>query len=222
MKKIGLITIGQSPRDDVIADIGPLFSPDITLLQAGALDGLTAQDIAAFAPAPGDYVLISRLRDGSSAVFAEKYILPRLQNCIDLLEEQGAELILFLCTGSFPSFSSGVPLVFPCKVLDGIVPALSNHSSIAVVTPTPEQEAQCTEKWQNYVDSVLVVPASPYGDPKELELACERIAGTPADLVVLDCIGYTAAMKNYVRERTGKPVILSRTIAARVVMELLA
>lgn len=221
MKKIGLITIGQSPRADVIADIGPLFSPDVTLLQAGALDGLTAQDIAAFAPAPGDYVLISRLRDGSSAVFAEKFILPRLQNCIDLLEEQGAELILFLCTGSFPSFLSHVPLVFPCQVLNGIVPALSNHSSIAVVTPTPEQEAQCAEKWQNYVDSVLVVPASPYGDPKELEFACERIAGSSADLVVLDCIGYTAAMKDYVRERTGKPVILSRTIAARVVMELL-
>lgn len=222
MKKIGLITIGQSPRDDVIADIGPLFSSDITLLQAGALDGLTAQDIAAFAPEPGDYVLISRLRDGSSAVFAEKFILPRLQTCIDLLEAQGAELILFLCTGSFPSFSSHVPLVFPCKVLDGVVPALANHSSIVVITPTPEQVKQCTEKWQNYVDSVLVVPASPYGDAKELELACERIADTQADLVVLDCIGYTAAMKAYVREHTGRPVVLSRTIAARTVMELLA
>ena len=54
MKKIGLITIGQTPRDDVIPDIAPLFSSEVELLQAGALDGLTAQDIAMFAPQEGD------------------------------------------------------------------------------------------------------------------------------------------------------------------------
>ena len=78
MKKLGLITIGQSPRTDVTPDLAPIFGPDIQLCQAGALDGMTAQEIAAFAPEEGDYVLISRLRDGSSAVFAEKHILPRL------------------------------------------------------------------------------------------------------------------------------------------------
>ena len=114
MKTIGLITIGQSPRTDVTPDLEPIFGPDVKLLQAGALDGLTAQEIAAFAPEEGDYVLISKLRDGTSAVFAEKHILPRLQQCIRELEDQGAELIMFLCTGSFPAFESQVPLVFPC------------------------------------------------------------------------------------------------------------
>ena len=32
MKKIGLITIGQTPRDDVIPDIAPLFSSEVELL----------------------------------------------------------------------------------------------------------------------------------------------------------------------------------------------
>lgn len=94
MKKLGLITIGQSPRTDVTPDLDPIFGPDIQLCQAGALDGLTAQEIAAFAPEEGDYVLISRLRDGSSAVFAEKHILPRLQQCIYDLEAKGVELIM--------------------------------------------------------------------------------------------------------------------------------
>lgn len=89
MKKLGLITIGQSPRTDVTPDLDPIFGPDIQLCQAGALDGMTAQEIAAFAPEEGDYVLISRLRDGSSAVFAEKHILPRLQQCIYDLEAKG-------------------------------------------------------------------------------------------------------------------------------------
>ena len=222
MKKLGLITIGQSPRVDVTPDLEPIFGPDIQLCQAGALDGMTAQDIAAFAPEEGDYVLISRLRDGSSAVFAEKHILPRLQQCIYDLEAEGVELIMFLCTGSFPNFESHVPLVFPCAVLNGTVPALASRSRIAVITPKQEQETQCAEKWKNYVQSVQVTWGSPYGDPEELDRAARETASWDVDLVVLDCMGYTSAMKERVHQLSGKPVVLSRTIAARVVMELLA
>ena len=222
MKTIGLITIGQSPRTDVTPDLEPIFGPDIRLLQAGALDGMTAQEIAAFAPEEGDYVLISKLRDGTSAVFAEKHILPRLQQCICDLEAQGVELIMFLCTGSFPAFESRVPLVFPCAVLNGTVPALASRSRIGVITPKEEQTGQCVEKWKNYVQSVQVTWGSPYGDPAELDRAAEEMAGLDVDLIVLDCMGYTSAMKERVRQLSGKPVVLSRTIAARVVMELLA
>ena len=219
MKKLGLITIGQSPRVDVTPDLEPIFGPDIQLCQAGALDGMTAQEIAAFAPEEGDYVLISRLRDGSSAVFAEKHILPRLQQCIYDLEAEGVELIMFLCTGSFPNFESHVTLVFPCAVLNGTVPALASRSRIAVITPKQEQETQCAEKWKNYVQSVQVTWGSPYGDPEELDRAARETASWDVEL---DCMGYTSAMKERVHQLSGKPVVLSRTIAARVVMELLA
>ena len=149
MIKIGAITIGQSPRDDVVGDILPILGEEVTLLQAGGLDGLSREEIQGFAPGPSDYVLISRLRDGSSVVFAERYILPRLQRCIETLEDQGAQLILFLCTGDFPPvFHSKVPLIFPCKVLNGLVPALASRGKIAVVTPTQQQVAQSEKKWR--------------------------------------------------------------------------
>ena len=54
-----------------------------------------------------------------------------------------------------------------------------------------------------------------------MEAAAREIAKTDADLVLLDCIGYTAEMKRMVAKITGKNVILSRTILARAVMELL-
>lgn len=66
MIKVGAITIGQSPRTDVTQDILPLLGDQVELLQAGGLDGLTREEIEAFQPGPDDYVLISRLRDGSS------------------------------------------------------------------------------------------------------------------------------------------------------------
>ena len=111
MIKVGAITIGQSPRTDVTQDILPLLGDQVELLQAGGLDGLSREEVKTFQPGPDDYVLISRLQDGSSVVFAERYILPRLQDCIDKLEAQGAEIILFLCTGDFPAvFHSKVTL----------------------------------------------------------------------------------------------------------------
>ena len=223
MIKIGAITIGQSPRDDVVGDILPILGEEVTLLQAGGLDGLSREEIQGFAPSPSDYVLISRLRDGSSVVFAERYILPRLQRCIETLEDQGAQLILFLCTGDFPPvFHSKVPLIFPCKVLNGLVPALASRGKIAVVTPTQQQVAQSEKKWREYVAEMTAIPASPYGPPEELEQAARQAAELDVDLVVMDCIGYTVEMKERFQAVSGKPVVLSRTLAARVVMELLS
>ena len=69
--KIGAVTIGQSPRVDVTPDIMPIFGDEVELLQMGALDGLSKEDIAAMVPREGDYILVSRLNDGSFAKFSE-------------------------------------------------------------------------------------------------------------------------------------------------------
>ena len=146
--KIGAITVGQAPRTDVTADILPLLG-DCQLLERGGLDGLSRQEIAAFAPEPGDYVLVSRLADGSSVTFAEKHILPRMQQAIDDLEAQGCRLIAFFCTGDFPDiFHSKAPLAFPNRILQGVAPTLTASGKIGVVTPSPLQLEQSKRKWE--------------------------------------------------------------------------
>ena len=42
----------------------------------------------------------------------------------------------------------------------------------------------------------------------------------PVDLVVLDCIGFTQKMKEMFAEKTGKTVVLPRTLLARVISEV--
>lgn len=222
MVKIGAITIGQAPRNDVTVDILPILGDNIELIQAGGLDGLTHEEIAAFAPDEHDYVLVSKLVDGTSVKFAERFILPRLQKCIDVLEKEGVSLILFLCTGDFPNvLKSHVPLIFPYKIIKTIVPVLSTRSKIAVLTPDAMQVKQSEKKWKNYVSEVISIPASPYANPKELDAAAERLKDLDVDLIVMDCIGYTEKMKQDLRARTQKNIILSRTIVARLIKELL-
>lgn len=43
--KIGAVTIGQSPRVDVTPDIMPIFGAQAELIQVGALDGLSKEEI---------------------------------------------------------------------------------------------------------------------------------------------------------------------------------
>ena len=219
--KIGAITVGQSPRVDVTPDLWPIFGPNVELIEAGGLDGLSREEIETFVPEEGDYVLVSRLKDGSSVTFAERYVLPRLQQCIDRLEEEGVRLILFFCTGDFPdNFRHKVPLIFPNQILFGLVPVLC-AGKLAAVTPSENQLEQSQKKWGGYGLEVKSYAASPYGEMEAVEAAAREIAKTDADLVLLDCIGYTAEMKRMVAKITGKNVILSRTILARAVMELL-
>ena len=235
--KIGAITIGQAPRTDVTADILHIFDDSLELVQAGGLDGLTKEQslkrmykkgtltkeqIAEFAPGKDDYVLVSRLTDGSSVTFAERHILPRLQDAINRMEDEGCSLIMMFCTGSFPETLSTrkIPMIYPCELLNRLVPLMTKKSDIICMTPSPLQTEQCENKWKKYVDHVKAVSASPYGEWDALEKAAEEIKNSEADLIVLDCIGYTQEMKKMFAEKTGKKVVLPRTLLARVVSEL--
>lgn len=220
-KALGVITIGQSPRNDVVSEMQAILGDKIEILQAGALDGLTREEILTFKPVEGDYVLVSRLRDGGYVKFGESYIVPRLQECIDKLQEK-CEAILFICTGKFPDiFQSKVPLLFPQQIIHSVVPKLSSRGKIGVINPDKDQIKQCVDKWSESIAYVEAVAGSPYTIEDEITKAAEELKDKDVDLIVMDCIGYTLKMKDIVKKVTQKPVILSRTIVARVISELL-
>ena len=151
MKKIGAITVGQSPRTDLIPEMEPILGDTVEIIQMGGLDGLTREEIAAFRPRPNDYVLVSRLADGTSVSFGESYVLPRMQECIHRLEDKGVSLILFLCTGQFPDFESKVHSFFPNNLLYGVVPVVRTHF-FTFFTPAKD-------KWEQGFKNCSPIPA---------------------------------------------------------------
>ena len=149
MFKLGAITVGQSPRTDVTDDIMGIFQGKVEIMERGALDGLTVEDIDKLAPDAGEYVLVSRMRDGSQVSFSEQKILPRIQECIEQLEAEGVKMILFFCTGEFDyKFKSRVPLIFPCDLISRLIPVLCGDRQLIVMTPTQRQVQQSQEKWE--------------------------------------------------------------------------
>ena len=222
VRKIGAITIGQSPRVDVMPDLEPLLT-GVEIIQRGALDGMTREELQAIEPQGDAYVLVTRLRDGSSVRIAEKYILPRIQKHIDELCAQGVDGILMLCTGEFPAFSCRKPLLYPQVLLQHFMAGVMGEQVLGVLSPDQSQLVQSEKRWHaNGVKEVLVRAASPYGPVDQVIEKAVQLKEDGAQLLVLDCIGYTQAMKDVIRERTGIPVILGRTVAARAAAELFA
>ncbi|MDR1058568.1 MAG: AroM family protein [Treponema sp.] len=222
MKKIGTVTIGQAPRTDVISDIAPILGKDVEIVEAGALDGLSKEEIGQFAPVEGDYILVTRLKDGSSVHVAEKYITPRIIEKINTHFKNGIPLVLLLCTGDFPGFDEGGLLIRPQRILFNTVQAIAQNQKLGVLMPSADQIPQGIEQWGKVSEKLKILGASPYVDGLEtVKKSARELKEWEVQLTILDCIGYTIAMQEAVREITGKPVILGRGIAARVVKELI-
>ncbi len=221
MPVLGTVTIGQSPRTDLIPEMQAILGPEVQVVEGGALDGLSLAKIQSFKPGPGDYVLVTRLRDGTSVKIAEKHILPLMQAQIDKVVALGADVVSLVCTGSFPEFVCPKPLIEPQKVLGYVVRAVSDRLRVGVVVPDADQIGHAEERWQDAGKAVRVVAASPYGDLSRLDEAAGDLRRAGCELGVLDCIGFTFAMKERFSAGLGAPCVLARSALARVLREIL-
>ncbi len=113
MTKVGLITVGQAPRSDVVPDMAAILGGDVLIVEAGALDGLTREQIAPLAPEGDDEILVTRLADGSSVFVGKTRMIPRIEAKIAALEDQGVALNVLLCTGEFPKLAARRPFLEP-------------------------------------------------------------------------------------------------------------
>ena len=216
---LGLVTIGQSPRDDIMSQLLSLLPAGLDIRQGGALDGLTHEQIAELSPGPQDYVLHTRLRDGAAVTVGREQITSLLRSCLKQLEEEGANPIVLLCTGEFPELRSETLLIEPDRLLVSVVLGLRPRRA-GVLVPLPSQIEAAAEKWRALEAEVVFVAASPYGEQTELTRAAEELGRHPLDLVVMDCMGYTLAHRRVVTQATGRLAILASRVVARIVVEL--
>lgn len=226
MPALGLLTIGQSPRADGLArEVQACAGPGITAIERGALDGLTPADVAALAPREDDYHLITLLRDGTAVQVRKAAILDRLQAQLTALEtEHGVAATLLVCTGAFPPFRHAKPLLQPQAALYGAVLGLAGGGRIGALLPLAAQREQARAKWREFgVADPVLAEASPYGaDPcAAVASAAGAAREAGATILFLDCFGYDLAMRDAARAAFGGPVVLARSLAARLAAELI-
>lgn len=216
-RTVGVLTIGQSPRTDVTPSIQAILGDGVTIVEAGGLDSVHDEDMQSISPDVSDTTYISKLRNGSSVKIGKSKLLPLLQEELNRLEEKTSAVIM-LCTGDFPSIQSKKPIIYPDKVLNNTVSALMDTGILGLIIPLKEQRNTLVDKWRHSNFELKVEVASPYENSDVLG-AARRLKEQGASLIVLDCMGYNEIHKNDAVEGSGLPVILPRTLTARIVAE---
>ncbi|MGD0804948.1 MAG: AroM family protein [Candidatus Bathyarchaeia archaeon] len=220
MKKIGILTIGQSPRPDVVGEFLRVLGSDYKIIERGALDDFSIEELRSRKVAPGERILVTKLRDGEEIKVSHDLVISNIQKGIDYLEGKTVDIILLLCTGNFPEFKSKCLVVQPSDIVRGVVKGLLRSGKLAVVVPAREQIPKGKSDAFGKDVEVYYDTASPYGSMAEFKEMAARISRANVDLVFLDCMGFTHEMKQVVKETTGKPVILSNALVARVLQEI--
>ena len=209
---IGFVTIGQSPRDDIVPGLRDMLPQNITVVESGALDDLSKKEIDALAPVSDDYPLYTRLANGQPVTVAKRFIIPRVQACIDQLNSSGADVIALLCSGAFPDFLSRAPLLLPNQMVDDVIQsALNEQQRIAVLLPLVAQIKPIHRHYRND-DNLLLFSLAPAANNAAIDQVALCLADHRVDLIVLRCFSYSFAMKDAIAFQTSKPTLIARSL----------
>jgi protein AroM len=217
---IAAVTIGQSPRPDILGEIA-IFVPNATWIETGVLDGLDETEVAALAPMEADTPLVTRAF-GRAVLVGEHAIAGSVRRAICDAASK-ADAVILLCSGPFHalgSVPSAVPIVIPGRVFDAVLMAVAGQSRLVVMVPHEGQAEAQRRKWNGAGIPVTVFCAPPYA-VTDFAAFGRRAAGC-GDLVAMDCIGYSLAQRTAVAAASGLPTVLVRSVAGRVLAEILS
>lgn len=218
MSCLGIVTIGQSPRVDMVPELRRWLG-QVEVIERGALDGLTPAEVARLRPdaEPGG-MLVSRMRDGSSVQLAARHIYPLVCEAVRSAETSGADVTLVVCTGEMPPIPHQRALLHAEGLIAAGAGALSAGGRLGVVCPDPGQAAATGDRWARVTEDPLVAPASPYAEDSldRVTAAARRLAADGAEVLVLDCMGYPLSARRAAAAASGLPVLLAREVVARL------
>lgn len=221
--RIAFVTIGQTPRIDLVPEMVAeilVGHDDRTLdyVEFGVLDGLDAAALQAMAATDGEPSFATRLNSGEEIVSSKHRTEARLNLILKDIDQQGFDLIVLLCTGTTIEPLENTLVVESQRIVDSTVEALAAASrKLGLILPLERQIAEFAER-HVFSGTPKSIAASPYaGD----DIGARAAALAGCDLVVLHCMGYSAAMLDEVRRSVDAPVLLSRRLVAGVIRQML-
>lgn len=217
---LGIATIGQAPREDIAARFAEHAPPGTKIIMRGCLDGLSRGEVEALRPESSDDTLYTRLF-GADITISRKAVIDRSPAVLQHLRADGADVIVYACTGSFPSLAGDGGVLFPSRVLNGLVAGLLPRGRLGILIPLAEQAQELSSKWARPGLEVVTEALAPSADAADALRAARRLAAKAPDLVALDCMGYTPETKAWVKQALGVPALLAISATGRVLREML-
>lgn len=220
-RTLGIITVGQAPRDD-IAGLFAAHAPTGTkVVLRGAFDGLSDAEVDELRPESGADTLYTRLRGIRDVKLSKKAVIAHSPATLARLRDDGCDVLVYACTGDFPPMAGDQGVLFPSRVLNGLATGLLPRGRLGLLIPLAEQAEKLGSKWARPGLEVVTEALAPSADAGEAAAAARRLAAARPDLVAMDCMSYTPATKAWVKGPLGVPALLAITATGRVLREML-
>jgi protein AroM len=215
ISRIAFVTIGQTPRSDIVPEMMAEIAAGLDAQPSYGLEG-TALD--AYRAKDGEHSFATRLASGEEIVSSKALTEERLNELLAEIDGKGFDIVVLLCTGTRIDPLKNTLVVEAQRIVDSTVEALAaSCRNLGVILPLERQVAEFGQRHVFAGDPTLV-SASPYSGGG---MAAGAKGVADCDLVVMHCMGYTAAMLDEVRRAIDAPVLLSRRVVAGVVRQMI-
>lgn len=222
-KTVGLITIGQSPRPDVTKDFEVILGKEFQIMEGGALDGLSEEEIQSLKPGPGELDLITKLSSGKAVYVSHERLIPYIQRAIDKVVAQGARILVLLCTGEFIGLTAPVTILQPYQVLgSSVASVVAPEEQVVVLVPTPGQVVEAAERWQARGFTVTkTIVISPFDLQTDISNIMQSSEVQQAAAIIGDCFGFDTSFHKEFAAVYHKPIFIPRLLIAHLLKAIL-
>lgn len=215
MNKIVFVTIGEAPRRDIEDSFQAFFKDSPNVSQIGVLDGLTPEEaVRQLQPQKQEEIVVSTFCSGQGIQMSKEKVQQRLQQKINSLEEQGVDVIIILCTAEFEKLvTKKAILIEPEEILLPYIHEKFGNQSLGVILPLRNQIEAARGKWRTKGMNPVFEAASPYDfSKKQFMEVGQLLQSEGVEIIVLDCMGYSRSMREFLMNVTNIPVYQSNEL----------
>lgn len=220
---LAILTIGVVPMKEVL----PLLTEYINeqhISHHSLLGYMPREEVLAeYAIDSGDEPLLTLLNDHQLAHVSRQKVERDLQGVIEVLDNQGYDVILLMSTASIKSMTARNSILLePLRIIPPLVASIVDGHQVGVIVPVEELMAVQAEKWQVLQQSPVYSLANPiHGTSEQLIDAGKDLLEQGADVIMLDCLGFNQRHRDLLQKTLDVPVLLSNVLIARLASELL-
>ncbi|MFP2507954.1 AroM family protein [Enterobacteriaceae bacterium RIT711] len=221
---LAILTIGVVP----VSEILPLLTDHISEEQIktfSLLGNLSYDEVMEeFSPSHDEEQLLTLLTGNVLAYVGKQKVERALQSVIEVLDNQGFDVILLMSTHRLANLSvrKGI-LLEPERIIPPLVASIVDGHQVGIILPVPEMMKYQNKKWELLPIEPLYELANPvHGTEQDLIDAGKKLVESGADVLVLDCLGFHQKHRDLLQKSLDVPVLLSNVLIARLASELLA